>query len=325
LGREQRRLAAILAADAVGYSRLMGRDEAGTLARLKDHLYDRLEPALLQNGGRLVKLTGDGVLAEFKSAVDAIRAAIEFQQAVVEANRPQSEDARILFRVGLHLGDLIVDEDDLYGDGVNIAARLQAEAPSGGILISRTVHEAVLGKVPATYVNLGPLELKNIERPIDAFEVRWIPSNWIQPNLEQNPAPSTLLGTDSLVGAWLSLWTFEEQTTPGGYQIEFEIVKRSKDRSNWLTAKNMYPRSSLGRGYKHEIHLHLGPNPVNVVGTWRDTDATLCGSVAFFIDPALDVLRGKHLVVAPDNSIQTGHWFWLRIGASSSDMPGRGN
>ena len=136
MAREQRRLAAILAADVVGYSRLMGRDESGTLARLKAHRTERLEPALARHGGRLVKLTGDGALAEFPSAVDALGAAIEFQQAMAGANGDQLDDTRIVFRIGLHLGDLIVDGDDLYGDGVNVAARLEAEAPAGGIVIS---------------------------------------------------------------------------------------------------------------------------------------------------------------------------------------------
>jgi hypothetical protein len=122
LAREQRRLAAIVAADVVGYSRLMGRDESGTLARLREHRKQRFEPTLARHGGRLVKLTGDGALAEFPSAVDALGAAIEFQQSMIEANRDQPEDTRIVFRIGLHLGDLIVDGDDLYGDGVNVAA-----------------------------------------------------------------------------------------------------------------------------------------------------------------------------------------------------------
>ena len=104
---------------------------------------ERLEPVLARHGGRLVKLTGDGALVEFPSAVDALSAAIEFQQAMAEANRDQPEDTAIVFRIGLHLGDLIVDGDDLYGDGVNVAARLEAEAPPGGIVISRDVHEAV--------------------------------------------------------------------------------------------------------------------------------------------------------------------------------------
>ena len=153
--RVVRRLAAILAADVVGYSRLMGRDENGTLARLKAHRTERLEPILARHGGRLVKLTGDGALVEFPSAVDALSAAIEFQQAMAEANRDQPEDTAIVFRIGLHLGDLIVDGDDLYGDGVNVAARLEAEAPAGGIVISRDVHDAVAGRLKATFDDLG--------------------------------------------------------------------------------------------------------------------------------------------------------------------------
>jgi adenylate cyclase len=178
LAREQRKLAAIVAADVVGYSRLMGRDESGTLARLRGHRKQRLEPTLARYGGRLVKLTGDGALIECGSAVDALSAAIEFQQAVADTNQECLETERIVFRMGLHLGDLIVDGDDLYGDGVNIAARLEAEAPAGGIVISRTVHEAVTGRLKATFDDLGSLALKNIERPIQAFSVRWEPSDW---------------------------------------------------------------------------------------------------------------------------------------------------
>src|SRR4030081_3769629 len=125
-----------MAVDVVGYSWLMGRDESGTLARLKENRRQRFEPVLACHGGRLVKLAGDGALAEFASAVDALGAAIEFQQVMAEANRRQPEDTAIVFRIGLHLGDL-------YGDGVNVAARLEAEAPAGSIVISRNVHDAV--------------------------------------------------------------------------------------------------------------------------------------------------------------------------------------
>jgi len=116
-----RRLAAILSVDVVGYSRLMGRDENGTLARFKGHLTERLEPTLARHGGRLVKLTGDGALVEFTSAVGALGAAVEFQQAMAEANRDQATDAAMVFRIGVHLGDRIVEDDDIYGDDVNIA------------------------------------------------------------------------------------------------------------------------------------------------------------------------------------------------------------
>jgi TolB-like protein/class 3 adenylate cyclase len=178
LARERRKLAAIVAADVVGYSRLMGRDESGTLARLRKNRSEHFDPVLAKYGGRLVKLIGDGALVEFASAVDALSAAIELQQAMAEANRDQPADTALVFRMGLHLGDLIVDGDDLYGDGVNVAARLEAEAPAGGIVISRTVQEAVSGRLNATFDDLGNLNLKNIERPVQAFEVNWEPSDW---------------------------------------------------------------------------------------------------------------------------------------------------
>lgn len=169
--RITRRLAAILAADVVGYSRLMGRDEAGTLARLKAHRTVRLEPAISRNHGRLVKLTGDGALVEFGSAVDALSAAIEFQQAVADANRNLPEDMNIVFRIGLHLGDLIVEGEDLYGDGVNVAARLEAEAPPGRIIVSSNLYDAVVGRLKTSFEDLGELALKNIDRPVRAYRV----------------------------------------------------------------------------------------------------------------------------------------------------------
>ncbi len=181
MAREQRRLAAIFAADVVGYSRLMGRDESGTVSRLRENRKERFEPVLARHGGRLVKLNGDGALVEFASAVDALGAAIEFQQAMADANQDQPEGTAIVFRIGLHLGDLIVEADDLYGDGVNVAARLEAEAPAGGIVISRTVHEAAAGRLKATFENLGDLALKHIERPIQAFSVKWEPADWRVP------------------------------------------------------------------------------------------------------------------------------------------------
>jgi adenylate cyclase len=192
VAREQRKLAAIVAADVVGYSRLVGRDESGTVARVRKNRSERLDPVLTKYGGRLVKLTGDGALIEFTSAVDALSASIEFQQALAEANSDQPADNALVFRVGLHLGDLIVDGDDLYGDGVNIAARLEAEAPAGGIVISRAVHEAVMGRVKATFEDLGSLALKNIERPVQAFSVKWEPSDWPLPvTSEVTAAPAT--------------------------------------------------------------------------------------------------------------------------------------
>jgi adenylate cyclase len=182
LAREQRKLAAIMAADVVGYYRLMGRDEAGTLLRSKKWRGDCLEPSLARNGGRIVKLTGNGVLAEFGSAVDALRAAVELQQAVAELTVDHPDPERMVFRVGIHLGDLIVDGNDLYGDGVNVAARLEPVAPPGGIVISRAVRDALSGKLKTTLRDLGELSLKNIEQPVQAFRVEWDVADWPLPD-----------------------------------------------------------------------------------------------------------------------------------------------
>jgi adenylate cyclase len=172
------KLAAILFADVVGSSRLMGRDESGTVARLLEHLNRRLAPAAARCGGRVIRLTGDGGLVEFGSAVDALRAAIEFQQTMIEANRGQPPEKAIVFRIGLHVGDVIVKDDDIYGDDVNVAARLEAEAPPGGIVVSRAVRDAAQGRLKATLHPLGDLTLKNIVRPIRAFRVEWSAEDW---------------------------------------------------------------------------------------------------------------------------------------------------
>ena len=169
-----RRLAAVLATDVAGYSRLMTRDENGTLGRLKALRTELLEPGIARHGGRLVRLTsGGGALAEFPSAVDALAAAIEFQQAMADANRDQPEDSRIVFQIGLELGDLIVHGNELYGDEVNVAAQLEAAAPPGGIIISGVLRDFVGNWVEAHFEDLGPLLLKDIERPVPAFSVTW--------------------------------------------------------------------------------------------------------------------------------------------------------
>ena len=201
--REQRRLAAILAADVVGYSRLMGRDESGTVARLRAIRKQTVVPIVARRGGRIVKLTGDGVLAEFGSAVEALTAAIELQQVMQDAARDEPDDRAILLRMGLHVGDLIVEEDDLFGDGVNVAARLEAEALPGGILISRTVHEAVAGRMNASFEDLGNLHLKNIDRPVQAFAVTWDPAAWALP--DEPAAPHRHGAATTTAGAALDL------------------------------------------------------------------------------------------------------------------------
>ena len=169
--RVQRRLAAILAADVAGYSRLMGVDEEGTLARLTAHRTDLINPCIAEHRGRVVKTTGDGLLVEFASVVDAVRCAVSFQEGMGERNKDTPEDRRIEFRIGVNLGDVIVQDDDVFGDGVNVAARLEGLAEPGGVVVSGTVHEHVRSKLDFGFDDLGVRELKNIAEPVHAFSV----------------------------------------------------------------------------------------------------------------------------------------------------------
>jgi class 3 adenylate cyclase/TolB-like protein/Tfp pilus assembly protein PilF len=166
-----RRLAAILAADVVGYSRLMAADEAGTLARLKTLRRDFLEPKVSEHHGRIVKLMGDGALVEFASVVDALSCAIEVQKGVAERARDVPPDRQIRFRIGINLGDIIIEDDDIHGDGVNVAARLEGLAEPGGICVSRTVRNHVQDKLALGFKDLGERTLKNIPRPVHVFRV----------------------------------------------------------------------------------------------------------------------------------------------------------
>ena len=166
-----RRLAAILAADVAGYSRMMGADEEGTHERLKGHLQALIEPKIAQHRGRIVKNTGDGFLAEFASVVDAVRCAVEVQRGMVERNAAISQEKWIEFRVGINLGDVIAEEHDIFGDGVNVAARLEALAEPGGICISRVVRDQVRDRLDYAFEDLGEQQVKNITRPVRAYRV----------------------------------------------------------------------------------------------------------------------------------------------------------
>jgi TolB-like protein/class 3 adenylate cyclase len=171
-GRVDRRLAAIVVADVAGYSRLMGGDEESTLERLKAHRRELIDPAIEQHGGRIVKTTGDGMLVEFASPVEAVRCAVEVQQSMGKREADLPEEQRFRFRVGINLGDVIIEGDgDLYGDGVNIAARLEQLAEPGGVLISSSVHEHVRKKLPMTFQDLGEQRVKNIAEPVRVYRV----------------------------------------------------------------------------------------------------------------------------------------------------------
>jgi TolB-like protein/class 3 adenylate cyclase/Flp pilus assembly protein TadD len=205
--RVERRLSAILAADVAGYSRLMHNDEESTHAKLTALLTDAVNPAIAEHGGRVVKNTGDGFLAAFPSAVDAVRAAMQFQARIKEHTVTDLEDRRISFRVGLNIGDVIVEPHDIFGDGVNIAARLEGIAEPGGICISSSVYEQVRGKVAVEFTDLGEQSLKNIARPVRAYTVvpdrlclgtagGAIPSSLSAPRLSIVVLPFTNIGSD---------------------------------------------------------------------------------------------------------------------------------
>jgi len=171
LARDHRRLAAIVSADVVGYSLLMGRDESATLAALKAHRRELIDPKIAEYGGRIVKTTGDGLLLEFASVVDAVRCSVDVQRGMAERNVGVPDDHKIQYRIGINVGDIIIDEDDIFGDGVNVAARLQTLAEPGGICVSRGVRDQVLDKLNFAFDDMGAQEVKNIVRPVEVYRV----------------------------------------------------------------------------------------------------------------------------------------------------------
>src|SRR5246127_1583178 len=169
---QTRRLAAILAADVAGYSRLIGADEEGTLSRLKALRAEVIDTKIAEHHGRIVKTTGDGLLVEFTSVVDALRCATEIQSAIAERNAGIAAEERIEFRMGINVGDVVVEDGDIFGDGVNVAARLEGLADPGGICVSARVQEDAAGRLDLTFDDLGEQSLKNIARPVRVYRVR---------------------------------------------------------------------------------------------------------------------------------------------------------
>jgi adenylate cyclase len=178
----EHRLAAVLAADMAGYSRLMEADEVGTLARLRTHRIELIDPAIAKNQGNIIKTTGDGMLVEFQSVADAVRCAVEIQERMMRRNSDVPEERRIQFRIGINLGDIIFDDDDIFGDGVNIAARLEGLAEIGGVCVTAAVHDQVSDRLDVAFEDLGEKSLKNISRPVRVY------SAVIQPPPQQGAA-----------------------------------------------------------------------------------------------------------------------------------------
>ena len=250
----ERRLAAILAMDVVGYSRLMGTDEEGTLERLKSHHRELINPKITEHRGRIVKTTGDGLLAEFSSVVDAVRCAVKMQRVMIARNAEMASYNHITFRVGINLGDVIIDGDDIYGDGVNIAARLEALAEPGGICISRMVRDQVRDKLPYPFEDMGEQRVKNIARPVHAFAmgasaVASIPFEEMPP--QPSPARHGFILRPAIIGAVIvgmiglglaGWWVWPKGSLP---KISAESTTSASPRANSVLSSTSAPRLSF--------------------------------------------------------------------------------
>src|SRR5215472_11073671 len=251
----QRRLAAILAGDVVGYSRLMGGDEVGTLSSLKTHRRELTDPVIAAHRGRIVKTTGDGVLIEFASVVDAVACAVAIQRGMMSRNADVPEEKRIVFRIGINVGDIIIDGEDIFGDGVNIAARLQTLCEPGGVCISRAANEQIRGKLSLAFADLGEQTVKNIANAIGVFglaskQIEKLP----EPELPQS-APGA---TDASTIRPIQTYKQEIQfcIAPDGVQLAYArtgsgppLVKTG----NWMTHLEFDFESPIWRGLYREL------------------------------------------------------------------------
>jgi adenylate cyclase len=286
----ERRLAAILAADVAGYSRLMGLDDEGTLAALKAHRKARVDLTIVAHHGRIFKTTGDGMLVEFGSVVDAVRCAIAIQRGMLMRNEGVPEDRRIVFRIGINIGDMIIDDNDIYGDGVNVAARLEALAEPGGICISRAVRDQVRDKLSISFDDYGEQQVKNIARPIKAFGlgVAGLAAMSIAPVEEGSPAPTmpTLTVPDKPSIAVLPFKNLSgdlEQEYFADGMVEELITALSRFRNLFVIASNSsftYKNRSvdvkqvgreLGVRYVLEGSVRKSGNRVRIAGQLIDT------------------------------------------------------
>ena len=236
-GRVERRLAAVLAADVAGYSRLMGADEVGTLSALKAVRREIVDPAIAVHKGRIVKTTGDGMLVEFASAVDAVSCAVEVQGKMAEQG--DSALQKIAFRIGINIGDLIIEGDDIFGDGVNVAARVESECEPGGVCLSGSAFEQVRGKTDFTFDDLGEKSLKNIDRPVRLYAVRPAGQNATAAPLREIKKPLPLPDKPSIaVLPFQNMSGDPEQEYFADGMVEEIITALSRNKQLFVIARN---------------------------------------------------------------------------------------
>jgi class 3 adenylate cyclase/pimeloyl-ACP methyl ester carboxylesterase len=250
----QRRLAAILAADVVGYSRLMSVDEMGTLTSLKAHRRELVDPAIAGHHGRIVKTTGDGALVEFGSVVDAVQCAVAIQRGMLSRNKDIGEDKRIVFRIGVNIGDIIIDDGDIFGDGVNIAARLQTLCEPGGLCISRAANDQIRDKLALAFADLGEQTVKNISRAIGVFGLA-------RTDIETLPEPKALeLEEDEAIGGGQPARGHQQEVhfcmTRDGVQLAYSRVGSGPPlvkTGNWMTHLEFDWESPIWRHLYREL------------------------------------------------------------------------
>jgi adenylate cyclase len=336
-----RRLTAILAADVAGYSRLMGADEEGTHERLKAHLGELINPKIAEHRGRIVKNTGDGFLAEFPSVVDAVRCASEIQRGMTDREPEVPEEQRIRFRIGINLGDVIVEENDIFGDGVNVAARLEALAEPGGICVSRVVRDQVRDRLDCAFEDLGEQSVKNIARPVRVYRVRDGVVPVEQPALQPLPLPDK---PSIAVLPFQNMSGDPEQEYFADGMVEEIITVLSRIRWLFVIARNSsftYKGPAidlkrvgreLGVRYVLEGSVRKGGNQVRITGQlieaetgahlWADRfDGSLqdvfklqdrvAASVAGVIEPALQAAEIRRVAQSPTNDL-TAYDLYLR-------------
>lgn len=272
--RPQRQLSAILAADVAGYSRLIGLDEEGTLARLKELRQTLVDPKITEHRGRIVKTMGDGLLVQFASAVDAVRCAVEIQRQIAEQNAGIGEGRRIEFRVGINVGDVVVDGDDIHGDGVNVAARLEALAEPGGICVSGSVHDQVRDRLDFSFDDIGERHLKNITRPVRVYRVQ--PQRpRLSPSLPDKPSIA-VLPFDNLSGdteqSYLADGIVEEIITAlSRFRQLFVIARNSSFTYKGRAVDAKQVGHELGVRYILEGSVRKAGNRVRITGQLIDT------------------------------------------------------
>ena len=356
-GRVERRLAAVLAADVAGYSRLMGLDEEGTLARLKAVRKTLVDPTIAAHRGRIVKTTGDGMLVEFASAVDAARSAVEVQRGMVAQNADVSQDTRIEFRIGIHVGDIIFDENDIFGDGVNIAARLEGIAEAGGVCISDDAYRQIRGKVEIIWVDLGPQNLKNIAEPMRAWMAKLgiqstvsVPS--VAPALSLPDKPSiAVLSFTNMTGdrdqEYFGDGIAEDITTMLSRSHSFFVIARNSSftyKGRAVDVKQI--ARELGVRYVLEGSVRRGGNRVRITAQLIDAETgnhlwaerydrdladifavqdEITEAVAIAIEPAVAQMEQWRAVRKPPERLgsweayQRGLWHLSRIGTTENE------